>query len=94
MYGCALTAKCKYDKNRCLPAEVLCGDAAMVSGLLGSDLWNLLSQRVLFLLVLRPHVGNKGAPTWTHTLTQHELHTNVIVVGNAVFSFSVNHTWN
>lgn len=43
MYGYAITAKCKYDKSGCLPAEVLCGQAMMLSGLQGSYLWNLLS---------------------------------------------------
>lgn len=43
MYDYAITAKCKYDKNRCLPAEVLCGLAMTLTGLQGSYLWNLLS---------------------------------------------------
>ncbi len=38
MCGYAITAKCKYDKNRCLPAEVLHGDSVMDAGLLGAHL--------------------------------------------------------
>lgn len=54
MYSYAITAKCKYDKNRCLRAEVLCGHAMKLSGLQGSYLWNLLPQMILFPLACAP----------------------------------------
>lgn len=38
MCGYAITAKCKYGKNRRLPAEVLDGDSVMDTGLLGVHL--------------------------------------------------------
>ena len=36
MCSYAITAKCKYDKNKRLPAEVLGGDYVMDAGLLGA----------------------------------------------------------
>lgn len=62
LWGCAITAKCKYDKNRCLPAEGLDGDSVMDGGLLGAHLdvkALIIEDHHSHLVVLRPHVENK-----------------------------------
>ena len=63
MCSSAFTAECKYDKNRCLPAEVLDGDSVTDAGLLGAHLDMkkafIIEDHHSHLAVLRPHVENK-----------------------------------